>query len=77
MTFADHPCFAAGTPGVFTRGEACASLSASIAKTPEAREAFLALGDPHDPARRARALAVLDALPPKLQAKIATMEARP
>lgn len=72
MTLADHPCFAPGNLGVFTRGTACVRLDAVLAKfaEPQVREARMALGDCHSPVRRGRALSLLQSLPAKRQAAI-------
>ena len=74
MTLADHPCFAPGDLGVFTRGVACVRLDAVLAKfaEPQVYEARIALGDCHSPSRRARALVMLQSLPSKRQATIMT-----
>lgn len=72
MTLAEHPCFAPSDLGVYTRGAACVRLDAVLAKfaEPQVYEARLALGDCHSAVRRARALALLQSLPPKRQAAI-------
>lgn len=69
-SFREHPCFAREGAGIFTIGAACVRLSTTLEGFPEAYEARLALGDPFNPERTRKALAVLSSLPPKTKAKI-------
>ena len=75
MSIAKHPCFDQGSAGIVTIGTACRRLSDVLAAFPDAYEARLALGDPFNAERNARALRILSALPPRMQAKIVAADA--
>jgi hypothetical protein len=75
MTMANHPCFARGTSGIVTIGTACRRLSDVLAAFAQAYEARVALGDPFSPERSQKALQILSALPPRMQAKILAADA--
>lgn len=76
MRMRDHPCFdRSGASGIVTIGTACRRLSDVLAAFPQAEPARRALGDPFNPARNAEALALLSALPARLQEKILIADA--
>lgn len=75
MKMSAHPCFAKGTAGIVTIGTACRRLSDVLAAFPEAHPARLALGDPFNPERSARALRILQGLPSRMQSKILAADA--
>ena len=76
MRFDRHPCFDNDALGIVTMGAACRRLSDAATAVPEAYAARVALGDPFNSARRARALALLNNLPAKQQSKIIEAERR-
>lgn len=69
-SFRKLPTFTTDLQGFVKRGTDAARLTGAMKAVPEAYEAAVALGDPHLPARRAKALAILEALPAKAQARI-------
>ncbi|ACL61077.1 hypothetical protein [Methylobacterium nodulans] len=70
MSFRSLPVFQAGSVGIFSRGADAVRLTSAIAAVPEARPAAVALGDPLNPERRARALRSLEALPVRQRERI-------
>lgn len=69
-SFRDLPTFAPGIVGIHTRGADAVRLTAAIRAVPAAYPAAVALGAPFDRARRATALAILEALTAPQQAKV-------
>lgn len=69
-TFRDLPTFATGINGFVKRGTDACRLTGAMKGVPEAHPAAVALGDPHLPARRAKALRLLEALPAKARSRI-------
>ncbi|ACL59924.1 hypothetical protein [Methylobacterium nodulans] len=68
--FRSLPVFRPGLVGVHTRGADAVRLSGALAGVPDAYPAAVALGDPSIPARRARALRILEGLPARQRERI-------